>query len=438
MRSTCARLLAVSLCLLLVACTSRPGPPAGTPSVGAPSPASPSASPGEGFAGPSLAQMLDEVAALRGLAAPPNLQVRFVARSELPRLMEDLLTEEDLRWFAETTTLYRLLGHLRPDQDYLEIYRSFSAAAVLGLYAPDHDALWIVRDGSGEPPPTLDDLSPDERETLAHELVHALQDFHFDLGATFRRLVANLDRNLAWTAVVEGDAVYHSEQYRLRALRLPGTRLLAVVRSLPQQLDEVPPAILRELYFPYTTGAEWVRYVVEEWGRDRLDDFLREPPFGTSVVLHRELAGRGWRPELVPEPGPRAALGPEWRRESGGQFGEFSLRNFFQHRLSPADASAAAGGWAGDAYAVYSDGRRHLALFDIRFETADDGEEAERALAEVLAGEGGRTSAFGLVSLTALPDGREVAALRRSRQLMIVVADERGLALPVLQALAPD
>lgn len=432
--------LAILLCLplLLLACTSRPAPPAGAPSVGAPSTASPAASPAEGFAGPSFARMLEEVAALRGLAAPPNLQVRFIARSELPRLMEDLLTEEDLRWFAETTTLYRLLGHLRPEQDYLEIYRGFSTAAVLGLYAPDHDTLWVVRDGSGEPPPTLDDLSPEERETLAHELVHALQDFHFDLGATFRRLVDNLDRNLAWTAVVEGDAVYHSEQYRMRVLRFPGTRLLAVLRSLPRQLEEVPPAILRELYFPYTTGAEWARYVVEEWGRDRLDDFLREPPFGTSLVLHRELAGRDWRPEPVPEPDPRAALGPEWRRESAGQFGEFSLRNFFQQRLSPAEASAAAGGWAGDAYAVYSDGRRHVALFDIRFETVGDGEEAERALGAVLGGGGGRTSAFGVLSLTGLPDGREVAALRRSRQLLFVIADERGLALPVLRALAPD
>ena len=42
--------------------------------------------------------------------------------------------------------------------------------------------------------------------TLGHELTHALQDQHFDIGAAQEKYKGNTDRELAYKAIVEGDA----------------------------------------------------------------------------------------------------------------------------------------------------------------------------------------------------------------------------------------
>lgn len=370
--------------------------------------------------------ILEEVASLRGLEPPRDLDIRFVARDELPSLIEELLTDDDRRWFAETTTLYRLLGHFRADQNYLDLYRSFGASAVLGLYSPDHDTLWVVRDGSEPPGP--DELTSDELETLAHEFVHAVQDAHFDLGATYRRVMDVLDRNLAWTAVVEGDAVYTAGLYGERGTWLPLGHGFAVARMLPAQAGDVPPSLLRELYFPYTTGADWAREVVERHGWGMLNSFLREPPLATSIIIHQALVGTAWAPEPVAEPDLGAVLGEGWRRESGGQFGEFGLLNFFQLRLGAIDASRAAAGWAGDAYVVYTNGESHIAAFEFRFESLGDAEEAANALATLLERSQAKfaVSAGGFVAV--LADGREFAWRQLGRTLALVVADVPELA----------
>ena len=65
-----------------------------------------------------LQAIMDNLASVRGLEAPPELEVNLVARSALRGLLDSLLTDEDREWFRNTTTLYRLLGHFRDDQDY--------------------------------------------------------------------------------------------------------------------------------------------------------------------------------------------------------------------------------------------------------------------------------------------------------------------------------
>lgn len=89
-------------------------------------------------------QVLDAVAAGRGLAAPPALKAQVVAQGDVAGILRDALTEDDRRWFAETTTLYRLLGYLDADEDYLSVYEGFASGAVIGLYDPVVDTLYVV------------------------------------------------------------------------------------------------------------------------------------------------------------------------------------------------------------------------------------------------------------------------------------------------------
>ncbi|KAA0237720.1 hypothetical protein EDM76_06070, partial [bacterium] len=144
--------LALVLVPALAACSGKtladpsPGPDAtSTATTGATATPTPAGTPGSELP-PSLRQVLADAATARNLPPPSTLKAELVARSRLPALLESLLTDEDRRWFAQTTTLYRLLGHLRKDQDYLTVWQSFGSDSIIGLYSPIHDQLWVVHD----------------------------------------------------------------------------------------------------------------------------------------------------------------------------------------------------------------------------------------------------------------------------------------------------
>lgn len=360
------------------ACSPRDNIPGGS-DASTPTPAaaqSPTADTTPGDAGPlpaSLQKILDDVAKVRKLSPPPSLKAKPVHRSDLGALLDQLLTDEDRRWFAQTTTLYRLLGHMRNDQDYLSIYKSFGSDAVLGLYSPVHDQLWVVQE-DGEPA-GLDKLSREQTATLAHEFVHALQDYHFSLDTAYEKTVDDLDLNLTWTSVVEGDAVTHEALWAKAVALRPGGGGPLLLLAGQAQVNDVPASIQRELFFPYTTGADWVRGILNRKGVDTVNRYLTDPPRGTAFVLHPELLDQGWQPATVTVPDLSAALGSGWKRESGGTLGEFGLKNYLQIRLGAAQASVGSTGWAGDHYDVYVSGTASVAVFRVKFSSAAEASE---------------------------------------------------------------
>lgn len=378
-----------------------------------------------------LQVVLDRVAELRGLSAPTNLRAEFVSRSDLPALLDSLITGDDRRWFEQTTRLYRLLGHLRNDQDYLSVYQAFGGGLVLGLYSPPDDTLWVVHNDGQQI--DLDHLPADLEETLAHEFVHAVDDAHFDLTATDLRLEDNLDVSLAWTAVVEGNAVAHEDRYRDKYLALPGGRaLLASVA----QIGDVPPSIVRELYFPYQAGADWIRVEREANGTRRIDQWLADPPAGTAYILHPELLENGWAPEQVTLPDLAPALGDGWSRESGGTFGEFNLRNYLQLQAPASQSVIAAAGWAGDAYAVYANGDASVAAFRLHFASEGDAREFAEAHRAMLEGARATFADAGGVTYATHRDGDVVATLPPSgTDVLFVLATDRSLAERAISAL---
>lgn len=380
---------------------------------------------------PQLQVILDRVAELRGLSAPPDLRAEFVARSDLPALLESLITDDDRRWFAETTRLYRLLGHLRNDQDYLTVYRAFGGDRILGLYSPPDDTLWVVHDDGATI--DLDDLPHDLEETLSHEFVHAIDDYHFDLAATGLRLQDNLDASLAWTSLIEGNAVAHEDRYRDKYLALPGG---TVVLANFAQIGDVPPSIVRELYFPYQTGADWIRVEREANGTKRIDQWLADPPAGTAYILHPELLENGWTPGAVTLPDLAPALGDGWSQESEGTFGEFNLRNYLQLQAPAGQSVIAAAGWAGDAYAVYANGDRSVAAFRLRFATEGDAREFVDAHRVMLDGARATFADVDGVTYATHRDGDVVATIAPTgTDVLFVLATGRALAETAIGAL---
>ena len=327
---------------------------------------------------PGVLELLNQVASIRGLPAPAGLKTAVVSRGQVPALLEAALTDADRAWFAHTTTLYRLLGFFKTDEDYLEVYREFAGTQVVGLYDPSRKTLFVVASGDRG----FDELDLAERETLAHELAHALQDDSFDLAKIAAGAQQDLDRGLVFGALVEGDAVVTQRLWARRGavpVAIGGVMLFAAPGPLPAG---TPAGIERELRFPYETGATWVQGVRVAGGTAAVDALFRNLPGGTSVVLHPELAARGWQPEAVQLPDLAPGLGSGWARESGGTLGEFTLRNWLQLQLGGLEAANAATGWSGDHYDVYRSGSESVAVLRFAFAAAGERDEFARAYAK--------------------------------------------------------
>lgn len=406
-------------------------------------PASPSPSPAAD-APPlpdSVREVLDELAALRGLDPPPSLRADTVSRDDLPALIEEGFSKAELARFDEITTLYRLLGHLRPDQDYWSVLREAFSGGVAGFYDPEGKRLWVVTLSAG-----LDDLRGWQRETLAHELLHALQDHYVDLGAMLEDRGHDLDREMAARAVVEGDAEYHTrlwaERDGGRGWRPAGGTGLPL-RGLPQQID-VPEAVIREFAFPYEWGSIWAEAAIERGGLDAINAALRDPPPTTAHIIHPDAIAPDWTPEAVALPPLADALGEGWRLESEGPLGEFQLINYLLPDFSgpprrdddrAVAAAEAAAGWRGDWHAVYVNGGESVMAARVRFADAEEAREFDGTHRAIELADA-ESVTEGALTLATRADGVTVALAEPSgHDILFAIGSNAAIARAALEAL---
>lgn len=364
-----------------------------------------------------LRELLEEVAEVRGLEAPPDLRAGAVAPEDLEDVYWAGGTEPEVQYWLDARTIFlRVLGHLDRDepQDLLEL----QLGLIGGFYSYDK-TLWVVTDKDRI---ELDELSQYELLTLVHEMVHAIQDHHFDLARTGAAAGQSLDASLAWSSIIEGDAIYHEGRWAEAALGIPADEVLTI-----GAWDDVPAGLLREFYFPYTAGTEAVAWFIEAHGLDAFNALLLEPPSATSQILRPELLGSDWEPEYLyshltlPLGEMRVSLGLLWSQRQFGSLGEFQLANYllgdapfdpdwFKRDENRAVLDAVAG-WTGDHYYLlaHPEGEAALVAY-VRF--ADEGEAREFAETHrAIATRDADVATEGDVTLATQDDGRVVGLL---------------------------
>jgi hypothetical protein len=367
--------------------------------------------------------LLESVAAARSLPAPADLRLGVLNRSQVPALLDALLTQEDRAEFGRTTRLYRLLGYLGPDDDYGEIFLRFAAHAFAAVYDHPRRTIWLVApDGvSTEAPEAVD------RATLIHEMVHALQFSALDVAATAASLGGSPDPDLAFSAVLEGDATSLTTELNDGAGPAAAGQLGAAPAGIPAPIE-------RTLRFPYEVGADFVRAARAAGGNAAVDSLLRTPPPFTAVLLHRtETVVRAPVQPTLPD-NPHGLPG-EWKRTSGGTLGEFELRNFLLQRLRGLDASTAAATWSGDTFAVYESGS--TAVLAVHIVTT--GPQRSALLADAFArwseAAGATVTTSGSYAIADAGDGRWLAWAAAGNDILLTIATDRDTAERALQGL---
>ncbi|WP_410766359.1 Hvo_1808 family surface protein [Haloferax sp. DFSO60] len=156
------------------------------------------------------------------------------------------------------------------DRTIEEVFDDLYGGAVLGYYDPTEDRIVIVSDS---PTPAI------ERGTLAHELVHALQDQHFGLDAS----PPTQDMQLADNGLVEGDARYVEYLYADRC----GDEWKCVPR--PERAASAGGSfdfsVFLVIYTPYSEGPTFVSDLRERGGWQAVNDAYANPPVSTEQLL---------------------------------------------------------------------------------------------------------------------------------------------------------
>jgi hypothetical protein len=226
------------------------------------------------------------------------------------------------------------------------------------------------------------DLGSDaERLTLYHELVHALQDQHYQLSALLDWQPGASDALSALHALAEGDAtsamleVYAASMGATGAVPPDLLRLDSLLTQATPELASVPTVITRSLLAPYVDGLAFVTHVRKQAGGwAAVDRAWRQRPTSTEQILHPE---KLWANEaVVPLPPLTGPAGYE-QATFRDVLGEQALRILFEEWAPAAVAAEAASGWGGDRLGVFAQGEQRLVALHLVFDTTA---AAERAL----------------------------------------------------------
>lgn len=300
--------------------------------------------------------MVDEVCRdvekLRGLTFKRPVPLRMATRDDVETFV---LGELEKQWpkgqmDADERT-FKVLGllpetyHLHPE--LVKLYRE----QVAGLYDPDADEMVLV---------SIDWLKSMTKVLLAHELTHALQDQHFDLGRLIKTGPHTLDRDFALSAVAEGDATLVMQDYMTLGRVDPWEMLKDAFKgggmADSMKLLGAPPLMRHMLLSPYLYGMGFVGHFRRD-GWEHVDRVYGALPLSAEQVVHPEkyYPRRDFPQRIDFDDAWHAAMGlvrGEGTDTTLGEIGVLALVESWGRLLKDPDliesAERVAAGWDGD------------------------------------------------------------------------------------------
>ena len=309
----------------------------------------------------------------RGLAFDHPVDIEVLDPADYRRAAtgeDEQLTDEDRADMRDTVAMLRALGLVSGDVDLEAATDELADSGTLAFYDPETKRVSVR--GT--------ELTPDVRVTLAHELTHALQDQHIDLG---RMDDLDDEQGDVLRALAEGDADRIEDAY---VDTLGDDDADAYEDALDRDaesadaLDEKVPAVLQSLFgAPYAFGDSLVLSIAADGGNGAVDKALRHPPTSAEVLLDPEVYG-------TPEAKARdVTIKPpaDVDELDDGTLGSVAWYLTLARRIDPKDALAAVDGWGGDHYVLYRNADDRTCL-DVAYEadTAEDLDEMHDALDE--------------------------------------------------------
>jgi hypothetical protein len=345
-----------------------------------------------------LARAMARLERLRSLEFEDDVDVRLIGREQYRQSRGD--SESD-PWNDQVWEALFLVGE---NTSVAAAFDDTLGGSVLGYYRAGSNELVLVGDSEA---PAVD------RDTLVHELVHALQDQQFGLGG----VPETQDRQLARNGVVEGEANLLESRYRKRC----GERwsCIETPESGATGGGSVNRGVLLVILAPYVAGPEFVAAVERRGGWRAVDDLHDSFPASTAQVLD---------PATYPDATPVSVSVPDRSSGSWTRFdhdpvadtvGQASIHAaFVDNGVGASDVGRytydhpAADGWAGDTLVPYRDGERYGYVWETAWRSERDAREFERTYRDLLES---KEAQFREGGLAVVPDGAYADAFRVTR-----------------------
>lgn len=282
---------------------------------------------------------------------------------------------------------YSALGLIPQGYAYEDETYAMLEEELAGLYIPEEKTMYVAKGITGEELET----------TLAHELVHALQDQHFGIGEKMKFKPGESDAIAAVHALAEGDATSAMFDTRImaevgeEALKFknaanlipdkdPEELLEAELKSKkkPSKIQSAPRFLAVGLLAPYADGMRFVHGMRRRGGPvgwKAVDQSWARPPSTTEQLLHLDKYDAN-EPAIDVPAATSVALGPSFKKTYDEIFGEQEGRIAFAEWMDVKSSKKAAGGWGGDRITLFEDGDKHAVSWRVVFDTADDASEA--------------------------------------------------------------
>jgi hypothetical protein len=302
--------------------------------------------------------VLKTVSRMRELAVKEPVKSAFKTRDEIEQsVMRDLDESTPPAEFDASQKTLLKLGLVPQNFQLREYVVKLLREQVAGFYEPKtkefYLAAWLPL--------------AEQKKVMAHELMHALQDQHFNLRRFEKWPKGDADAELAAHALVEGEAtlimiIYDLEQSGLRGIDI--TKIDSLTERLLDNDAEASdpnypvlsaaPRVLREnLQFPYIYGAGFTQAVLKNGSWRGLDAAYTTLPASSEQIMHPEKYLAHDMPVKLALNDLSATLGKDWKRadeDVNGEFGYFVILSEFLPKFR---ARTAAAGWGGDGYAFY-------------------------------------------------------------------------------------
>lgn len=294
---------------------------------------------------PRVAEIAAWVAEERDLAFDHPVQVNFLDeeayRERATQGGGDPTEAGTAELYADQAAQLRALGFLSGEVDLAAATDTLNDSGTLAFYDPAMEQVYVR--GT--------EVTPSMRVTIAHELVHVLQDQAFDLDR-----IQDLDSGRAGVlrALAEGDATKVEEAYVAEVLTdeeraAYEAEMAAASEAAGEEIDaSVPPILTTVFAAPYVLGPRLISVLDAQGGWEAVDEALQDPPSEEALFDPLTVGTDALDGVTVSVETPRGA-----EELDRGEFGPITLYLLLASRIDPKVALEAVDGWGGDEYVVY-------------------------------------------------------------------------------------
>jgi hypothetical protein len=316
-----------------------------------------------------IARMLRRVEAARGLQSTKGVPGVLLDRAALIARVKDHVTRElPAEAIHDEGLELELFGFIPTQFDYEGAEYQLLQDQLAGYYEPADGTMYMAND-----------LPDDEAvATLAHELVHALQDQHWNLGDRSKYRPGDGDRSEAVSALAEGDATSAMFDVMIEraapgqhktALDMPddlfGEQIRAGMNDGPGA--KAPHIMKTSLVAPYIYGTLFVHALRRQAGWFSVNQAWDDPPTTSEQFLHVD-KWRAKEPPLAVAAPVLGSLGAGWRSEDEDSEGELGARLAYEEWMDPKAAADLSAGWGGDRGVLLRNGDQAAYAWRLRYD----------------------------------------------------------------------